>query len=55
MLMFEGNFWLTLESDEYCPHCDNKYVLDAVTKEDKWEFMMTLYVLLLLKRYNFTI
>jgi uncharacterized CHY-type Zn-finger protein len=55
MLMFEGTFWLTLESDEYCPHCDNKYVLDAVTKEDKWEFMMPLYVLLLLKRYNFTI
>ena len=23
------------ESDEYCPHCDNKYVLDAVTKEDR--------------------
>lgn len=37
MLMFEGN-WLinVLESDEYCPHCDNKYVLDAVTKENKW-------------------
>lgn len=27
---------LILESDEYCPHCDNKYVLDAVTKQDKW-------------------
>lgn len=25
-----------LESDEYCPYCDNKYVLDAVTKENKW-------------------
>jgi hypothetical protein len=29
------NMKLSLESDEYCPHCDNKYVLDAVTKEDK--------------------
>ena len=28
MLTFE-------EADEYCPHCDNKYVLDAVTKEDR--------------------
>ena len=28
MLSFE-------EADEYCPHCDNKYVLDAVTKEDR--------------------
>lgn len=25
-----------LEADEYCPHCDNRYVLDAVTKEDRW-------------------
>ena len=23
------------EADEYCPYCDNKYVLDAVSKEDK--------------------
>ena len=22
------------ESDEYCPRCDNHYVLDAVTPED---------------------
>lgn len=21
----------TLTSDEYCPHCDNHYVIDAVT------------------------
>lgn len=28
MLTFE-------EADEHCPFCDNKYVLDAVTKEDK--------------------
>ena len=26
----------SLESDEYCPHCDNKYVLDAVTKDERW-------------------
>ncbi len=23
------------EQDEFCPHCDNKYVLEAVTKEDR--------------------
>ncbi|KAL4470216.1 hypothetical protein ABPG74_011827 [Tetrahymena malaccensis] len=23
------------ECDEYCPHCDNKYIIDAITKEDK--------------------
>jgi hypothetical protein len=34
--MFEGKYHINyLESDEYCPYCDNKYVLDAVTKEDK--------------------
>lgn len=27
---------INLEADEYCPHCDNRYVLDAVTKEDRW-------------------
>ncbi|KAG9391024.1 CHY zinc finger [Carpediemonas membranifera] len=25
------------EADEYCPHCDNHYVLEAVTPEDKAE------------------
>ncbi|KAL0209674.1 hypothetical protein RCL1_008554 [Eukaryota sp. TZLM3-RCL] len=25
------------EADHYCPHCDNLYVLDAVTQEDKME------------------
>lgn len=28
------------ESDEYCPFCDNKYVVDAVTKEDRWIYML---------------
>jgi uncharacterized CHY-type Zn-finger protein len=28
MLTFE-------EADEYCPFCDNKYIVDAVTKEDR--------------------
>ncbi|KAI9314504.1 hypothetical protein BX666DRAFT_1967406 [Dichotomocladium elegans] len=25
------------EEDEYCPHCDNHYILDAVTPEAKLE------------------
>lgn len=25
------------EEDEYCPHCDNHYVLDAITPEPKVE------------------
>ena len=23
------------ETDEYCPHCDNHFVVDAITPEDK--------------------
>lgn len=23
------------ETDEYCPHCDNHFVIDAVTPKDK--------------------
>ena len=30
-----GYLLFYVEADEYCPYCDNKYVLDAVTKEDK--------------------
>jgi hypothetical protein len=32
-------FWTDSRSDEYCPHCDNHYVLDAVTPKAalKWE------------------
>lgn len=25
------------EEDEYCPHCDNHYVLEAITPEPKVE------------------
>ena len=28
------------ESDEYCPGCDNHYVLDAVTPEDKGKLVI---------------
>jgi len=28
--------WYDVEADEYCPYCDNKYILDAVTKDDRW-------------------
>ena len=28
------------EADEYCPNCDNHYVLDAVTPEDKGKLVI---------------
>jgi hypothetical protein len=33
--VFRKDALLFEEADEYCPYCDNHYVLDAVTKEDK--------------------
>ncbi len=35
MLLFEGTSLIHIEADEFCPYCDNRYILDAVTKEDR--------------------
>ena len=32
---FRKDLSLFEESDEFCPHCDNHYVIDAETKETK--------------------